>query len=66
MSEIIDFRAKHDERARELGFKNRHEMRSSIHMIAEEMTEEEYNNLSDEEMEKKLRDFATKIKWALE
>lgn len=58
MAYSIDLRSKHDARARELGFTDRHEMRAAINAIANSMSEEQYLALSDEDMEKALREYA--------
>ena len=55
----ISLKERHDARARELGFSDRHAMRSAIKDIASSMTEEEYLAMSDESMEKTLREYAS-------
>lgn len=51
MAISIDLRGKHDSRAQELGFSDRHSHRNAIRQVAEALGEEEYMKLSNENLE---------------
>lgn len=55
MAISINLRDKHDARAKELGFADRHAMRKAISHIAETLGEEKYMELSSENLEIVLR-----------
>jgi hypothetical protein len=54
----FDHRERHDARARELGFVDRKAMRQAMHAISETMSPEEYMQISEENMETLLREYA--------
>lgn len=61
MAITYNLRDKHDARARELGFKDRHEMRAAIKEIASTMSMEDYDSLSRGELEILLKEKAVTI-----
>lgn len=60
--EVIDLRPRHDARAQELGFSDRHGLRKAANEIADTMTAQEYIDLSHDEMERLLKIKAKEMK----
>lgn len=57
----IDLRDKHDARARELGFSDRKELRAAMNSIADSMSWEDFDALTEEDMETRLRKIASEV-----
>jgi hypothetical protein len=59
MSISYDLRTKHDRRAQQLGFDNRFALRRAVEDIANSMTYEEFESLTDQQLNTLLKQKAS-------